>query len=112
MAAAKRPRAAERPDSIEASPPATAVVGIRDLRADVAALVRRAGAGEQLVISVAGHPTAHLGPLHSSEGHLRFEDLISKGHLIAPRRRGRYRAPDPVPVWQGSRIDKFLQDIR
>ena len=88
------------------------VVGIRDLRADVAALVRRAGAGEQLIISVGGRPTAHLGPIQSPDGMVRLEDLIVRGLVVAPRRSGPYTPADPVPVWQGSRIDRMLEEIR
>lgn len=43
----------------QARPP----IGIRQLRADVAAGVRRAGAGEHIVISIGGRPIAQLGPL-------------------------------------------------
>ena len=32
--------------------------GIRDLRADAAAIVRRAGGGERVIITVAGRPVA------------------------------------------------------
>lgn len=98
-------------DRVEA-PTAAAVIGIRDLRADMAALVRRAGSGEQVIISVAGRSVAQLGPVHTSIGQLRMDDLIAGGQVIAPRRTGTYRPPDPIPVWQGSRIDKLLHDIR
>ena len=94
------------------APSAAAVIGIRDLRADMAALVRRAGSGEHVIISVAGRSVAQLGPLHTPIGRQRMDDLIAGGHVVAPRRTGTYRPPDPIPVWQGSRIDKLLHDIR
>lgn len=103
---------AQDPERHVDSAPAAPVVGIRDLRADVAALVRRAGAGEHVVISVGGRPLAHLGPLQTLGGATRIEDLIASGQVIAPRRTGSYRAPAPVPVWHGSRIDRLLHDIR
>jgi prevent-host-death family protein len=87
-------------------------VGIRDLRADVATLVRRAGAGEHVIISVAGRAVAHLGPLRTVDGPIHLVDLVASGRVIGPRRTGSYSAPDPVPVWQGSRIDRLLQEIR
>lgn len=37
--------------------------GIEDMRRQASELVRRAGAGETLVIAVAGRPTAILGPV-------------------------------------------------
>ena len=38
-------------------------VGIRELRADLASTVRRAAAGESIVVTVGGRPVARLGPL-------------------------------------------------
>src|SRR4029079_14955940 len=38
-------------------------IGIRDLRNQSAAAVRRAGAGEWIVITVDGRPVAQLGPI-------------------------------------------------
>ncbi len=91
----------------------TQTIGVRDLRADMAALVRRAGSGEDLIISVGGRPVAHLGPIRSPGGAIRLEDLIASGLVIAPRRTGPMSAPPPpVPIWQGSRIDRALHEIR
>jgi prevent-host-death family protein len=38
-------------------------VGIRELRGDLATAVRRAEAGERIVITIGGRPAAQLGPL-------------------------------------------------
>ena len=40
-------------------------VASRDLRNDTAGVLRRAGAGESVVITVNGEPVAELGPLRS-----------------------------------------------
>lgn len=87
-------------------------IGIRQVRADVAALVRRAEAGEQILISVGGRPTAQLGPISPTHGHVALEDLIAQGRVRAPRRTGDFRPADPVSVWSGSRIDRLLREIR
>jgi prevent-host-death family protein len=87
-------------------------VGIRQLRADVAAAVRRAGAGENIVVTVGGRPVAALGPLAAADGVVRLDDLIARGLVIAPRRTGPWTPPAPVPVWSGSRIDRLLREIR
>lgn len=100
------------PVASTATDTAAPVVGIRDLRADVAALVRRAGAGENVVISVAGRPVAQLGPLRTLDGQVTWDDLIASGRVIGPRRGGSYTPSDPVPVWHGSRLDRLLQEIR
>lgn len=90
----------------------TARMGIRQLRADVAAAVRRAGAGENIVVTVGGNPVASLGPLASSDGLVRLDDLVSRGLLIAPRRAGTWTPQAPVPVWPGTRVDQLLREIR
>lgn len=87
-------------------------MGIRQLRADVAAAVRRAGAGEHIVVTVGGQPVASLGPLGAADGQVRLADLIARGQVIAPRRTGAWTPPPAVPVWSGSRIDRLLREIR
>ena len=42
--------------------------GMRELRADLAAAVRRAEWGERIVVTVAGRPVAQLGPARSRLG--------------------------------------------
>ena len=86
--------------------------GIRQLRADVAASVRRAGAGEHIVVTIGGRPVAQLGPLGAAEGQVRLADLVARGLVVAPRRTGEFRAPAPVSVWSGTRIDRLLREIR
>ena len=63
--------------------------GIRDLRADAAAIVRRAGSGERVIITVAGRPVAQLGPLDPLAGAPTIDDLVARGLLLAPRRDDR-----------------------
>lgn len=87
-------------------------IGIRQLRIDVAANVRRAGAGEHLVVTIGGRPVAQLGPLGAPEGHARLSDLIARGLVVAPRRAGALRPNDPVPVRAANRIDRLLREIR
>jgi prevent-host-death family protein len=68
-------------------------VGIRELRRDLAALVRRAGAGESVVVTVGGRPVATLGPLGDAP-EPALDDLVARGLVSAPRRV----APrEPVP---------------
>ena len=87
-------------------------VGIRQMRADVAATVRRAGAGEHVVITISGRPVAQLGPLGAVEGQVRLTDLVARGLVIPPRRTGPYQPAEPVTVWSGARIDRLLREIR
>jgi prevent-host-death family protein len=59
-------------------------VGIRELRNQVAAVVRRAGAGERIIVTVDGAPVAQLGPI-SPVGAPTLADLIAAGLVHAPR---------------------------
>jgi antitoxin (DNA-binding transcriptional repressor) of toxin-antitoxin stability system len=85
-------------------------IGIRELRAGLAEAVRRAGAGDRTVVTAAGRPVAQLGPLDADAPDL--ERLIGAGGVIPPRRTSEWRAPEPVPVWAGVRIDQVLRELR
>jgi prevent-host-death family protein len=85
-------------------------MGMRELRADLAAALRRARAGERIVVTVGGRPVAQLGPLESSE--VSIDDLVARG-LIEPARRPDRPPPDLVlPVWAGTRLDQMLREVR
>ncbi len=65
-----------------------AVIPQRELRNDVAGVLRRAEAGERLVITVGGRPVAELGPLATTRP------------LAAPERLAQILAETPVdPAW-------------
>ena len=87
-------------------------IGIRQLRTDVAATVRRAGGGEHVVITIGGRPVAQLTPLGAADGQVRLADLVARGLVIAPRRTGPFTPGHPVTVWSGSRLDRLLREIR
>jgi len=72
-------------------------VGIRELRNQVAAIVRRAGHGERIVITVDGEPVAQLGPLHPA-GQATIEDLAAAGLVRLPVRSERAEHPTPSTV--------------
>ncbi|MCB0994451.1 MAG: type II toxin-antitoxin system prevent-host-death family antitoxin [Acidimicrobiales bacterium] len=85
-------------------------VGIRDLRNQVASVVRRAGAGERIVITVDGRPAAQLGPI-TPVGTPRLADLIAAG-LVLPPVRSAPPAPDALPVPVDLRLDRLLDELR
>ncbi len=62
-------------------------MGIRELRADLAAAVRRAGAGESVVITVSGRPVATLGPIGGEVPGPTLDELVALGAVVAPRAR-------------------------
>ena len=86
-------------------------VGIRQLRADAAALVRSAEAGEEIVVTVGGRGRAQLGPIAAPSAEQSIDELIAKGLLIAPRRTGRPN-DTTVQVWGNLRLDRLLREVR
>jgi prevent-host-death family protein len=87
-------------------------VGVRELRASLADAVRRAEAGERVVVTVGGRPVAQLGPLDPGLRGPTIEDLVDRGLLVRARRPDR---PDPavrIPLWAGARLDRVLAEIR
>jgi prevent-host-death family protein len=87
-------------------------VGIRDLRRDVATLVRRAAAGEPVVVTVGGRPMARLVPIEPGTDGPTLDDLIAVRAILAPRRRDRPGAPTPLDVPVDARTDRALREVR
>ena len=91
------------------------MIGIRQLRADLAAHVRRAAGGEITVISIGGSPAAALGPLAMRDerpGEAHLSSLVASGALIAPRRADGRVADGTVTTWANVRLDRLLREIR
>jgi prevent-host-death family protein len=87
-------------------------LGIRELRGRLTSLVRRAGAGERVVITIAGRPVAQLGPVEPASAQVTIDDLAARG-LIEPAHRG--DRPEPsvrIDSWTGGRLDKALREVR
>jgi prevent-host-death family protein len=86
-------------------------VGIRELRNNVAAVVRRAGAGERIVITVDGVPAAQLGPL-APDPSPTVDDHVAAGLVVSPGRRDRPAGPDPEDTAVDIRLDDVLDELR
>jgi prevent-host-death family protein len=87
-----------------------ATVGVRELRNQVAAVLRRAEAGERIVVTVDGRPVAQLGPL-SAPGAPTLADLAAAG-LVEPPRTARPADPRPEDLPADVRLDRLLEDLR
>ncbi|MEZ5381903.1 MAG: type II toxin-antitoxin system prevent-host-death family antitoxin [Microthrixaceae bacterium] len=87
-------------------------VGIRRLRGELATLVRRAGRGERVVITVAGRPVAQLGPVAPQGAEVTLADLVARGELEPPRRDDRPAPTLTVPTWAGVRLDTLVREVR
>lgn len=93
------------------------MIGIRQLRSDLAAHVRRAGAGEPTVVSVDGRPTAVIGPLSlrtpgGTPDGTSVEVLVAAGALLPPRRSDGVLPRGTVAVWGNVRLDRLLREVR
>lgn len=86
-------------------------VGIRELRNNVAAVVRRAGAGERIVVTVDGVPAAQIGPLDAPTA-TTVDDLVAAGLACPPGRRDRPPAPHGEDAPVDVRPDSVLDDLR
>ncbi len=87
-------------------------IGIRELRADVAAQVRRAGDGHRVVITVGGRPVAQLGPIEPEDSAPTLEDLAARGQIVLARRHDRPEPASVLPLWAGTRIDQLVREVR
>jgi prevent-host-death family protein len=86
-------------------------VGARELRTNLAAVLRQAAAGERVVVTVDGRPVAQLGPVEAA-GAPTLDELAAAGLVEPPRRRDRPPAPDPVDTAVDVRLDRVLTEVR
>lgn len=87
-------------------------MGVRDLRAQLASVVRRAGSGERIVVTVDGRPVAQVGPLDGDALAISLPELVSRNLVIAPRRRGDLVLPQPLSLYSGVRVERSVNEIR
>ena len=86
-------------------------MGTRERRANLAAALRQAGAGERVVITIDGRPVAQLGPLEAS-GAPTLEELAASGLVEPPRRQDRPVSPEAVDTAVDVRLDRVLAEVR
>jgi prevent-host-death family protein len=87
-------------------------IGIRELRGDLAAAVRRAGNGERVIVTVGGRPIAQLGPIEAVADQPTLDDLVARGLVTAPSRPDRPQPTIALPMWAGTRLDQLLREVR
>lgn len=88
-------------------------LGIRELRGRLTSLVRRAGSGERIVITIAGRPVAQLGPVEPAGAVLTVDDLVTRGLLEPATRSDRPHDPGTrIDNWTGGRLDRALREVR
>lgn len=87
-------------------------LNVRAFRADAAAVLRRAEAGERIVITVAGRPVAQLGPLDAADDDQSIDDLVARGLVIAARRTDRPPPDVRLDPGAGTRLDRLAAEVR
>ena len=88
-------------------------MNVRTLRAELASALRRAEAGERIVVTVGGRPVAQLGPVEAGAGQEpTIDDLVARGLLVRARRDDRPAPSLTVPLWAGARLDRLLREVR
>lgn len=86
-------------------------VGARELRANLAAALRRAGRGERIVVTMGGRPIAQLGPLEPGAAP-GLADLAAAGLLEPPRRPDRPGPPEALDIAVDVRLGRVLDEVR
>jgi prevent-host-death family protein len=86
-------------------------IGARELRANLAAALRQAGAGERVVITVDGRPIAQLGPLET-DGAPTLSELAAAGLVEPPRRPDRPEPPEALDAAVDVRLDRVIGEVR
>lgn len=84
---------------------------MRSLRANLAAVLRQAEAGQRVVVTVGGRPVAQVGPIESAD-QPTLADLAARGLVLAARRPDRPPTDLLVPLRVGTRIDRLLAEVR
>lgn len=98
------------------------MIGVRELRTDLAAHVRRAANGEPTIVTVNGRPAAVLAPLADQSARPGDEtdvsadahrsSLVASGALVPPRRSDGRLPNRTVTVWGNVRLDRLLREVR
>lgn len=84
---------------------------MRELRAGLSGFVRRAAAGESIVVTQSGRPVAVLGPI-GGDRDLGLAELVAHGAVTAPRVRASTAAVERERMPVDARSDVELRKLR
>jgi antitoxin (DNA-binding transcriptional repressor) of toxin-antitoxin stability system len=88
-------------------------VNVRTLRANLAAALRQAAAGERIVVTVDGRAVAQLGPLEAAAADdVTIDELAARGLVVAARRGDRPEPDVVLYLRAGSRLDRLVGEVR
>lgn len=92
--------------------PAMERIAVRELRNQASRVVRRARAGERLIITVDGVPAAEIGPIGAGGPGKSIEELVAAGVVLAPRVRAAPLSPKPIRAPSGRSSSDVLRELR
>jgi prevent-host-death family protein len=87
-------------------------IALRELRNQASRVVRRARAGERLIITVDGVPAAEIGPVREAERATSLDELIATGAVVVARTRTPPPPPKPARVPSGRSSSDVLAELR
>jgi prevent-host-death family protein len=87
-------------------------IAVRELRNQASRVVRRARAGERLIITVDGVPAAEIGPVSAAERAASLDELIATGAVVAARVQAAARPAKPVPAPSGGSSLDVIRQLR
>jgi prevent-host-death family protein len=87
-------------------------IALRELRNHTSRVVRRASAGERIIITVDGVPTAQIVPLDDVALEPTLDELIAQGRLLAPRRPSAPAPAAPLDRPGARRLTEILAEQR
>ena len=86
-------------------------IGVRDLRAELATHLKRAEAGDRLIVTVDGRPIAQIGPLEP-EGEPSLEDLVALGLVKRPKNISQPQRAQLSQIPIDVSADRIIQELR
>jgi prevent-host-death family protein len=87
-------------------------IAVRELRNHASRVVRRARAGERLIITVDGVPAAEIGPVSTATRAASLDELTASGAVTAPRTRTAPPPPRPTRAPSGRSSWDVLRELR
>jgi prevent-host-death family protein len=76
-------------------------IGVRELKESLSETLRAVGRGEQVRVTLRGHPLADIVPAGAATGDERLRQLVAEGKLLPPAKPRPRRAPIPVETRDG-----------
>lgn len=68
-------------------------IGVRELKQSLSKTLQAVGRGEQVRVTIRGHPVADIVPAGAAAGNDRLRELVAQGRVTPPARTRPMRPP-------------------